>query len=184
VSGCFSMLGKMKKLLLLAMTLLVTTSVSAQEFVRSQPAGRDANVIPAESGGLVAETRATVRDLVTFRDQRWTLLTIAQIAASTADAETSLHNFHRCPTCLETGISKLVVGRRPGAHKYVIAGFVEIGVEAVTAHYLRNHGPIRKWYWRYIWTLPQSFSLYEHTRADFHNIGLHLRCDPAGLNCF
>lgn len=173
----------MKKVFLLA-ALLVNASASAQEFVRSRPAGRDPNVFAAVSSGLAAESKATVRDLVTFRDPRWTLLTVAQIAAATADAETSLHNFHRCPTCLETGISRLVVGRRPDLHKYAIAGLVEIGVEALTAHYLRNHGPIRKWYWRYIWTLPQSFSLYGHTRANFHNIGLHLRCDPAGLNCF
>lgn len=174
----------MKKCLLLLTTALVTMNVSAQEFVRSHPAGKNPNAIAALSGGLAAEGKATVRDLVTFRDPGWTVLTLAQIAASTADAETSLHVFHRCATCVETGISRFVIGRRPDAHKYVIAGIVEIGVEAITAHYLRNHGPIRKWYWRYIWTLPQSLSLYEHTRADFHNIGVHLRCDPPGLNCF
>jgi hypothetical protein len=173
----------LKKIFLLA-ALLVTASASAQEFVRSRPTGRDPNVFAAVSSGLVAETRATARDLAAFRDRKWTLLTIAQIVAASADAETSLHNFHHCPTCVETGISRLVVGRRPDLHKYAIAGLVEIGVEAVTAHYLRNHGPIRKWYWRYVWTLPQSISLYGHARADFHNIGLHLRCDPAGLNCF
>jgi hypothetical protein len=177
-------MGKMKKYLLFLMTALVTMNVSAQEFVRSRPAGRNPNAIAALAGGLAAEGKATVRDLVTFRDPRWTVLTIAQIAASTADGATSLHTFHRCPTCLETGISRFVVGRRPDAHKYIIAGIVEIGVEAVAAHYLRSHGPIRKWYWRYVWTLPQSLSRYEHTRADFHNIGLHLTCDPAGLNCF
>lgn len=166
------------------MTALVTMNVSAQEFVRSQPAGRNPNAIASLAGGFAAEGKATVRDLATFRDPRWTVLTLAQIAASTADVKTSLHNFDRCPTCVETGSPKFVVGRRPDAHKYVIAGIVEIGVEAVAAHYLRNHGPIRKWYWRYVWTLPQSLSLYEHSRADFHNIGLHLTCDPAGLNCF
>ena len=174
----------MKKYLLLLTASLVTTNVSAQEFIRSHPAGKNPNAIAALSGGLAAEGKATVRDLVTLRYPSWTVLTIAQIAASAADAQTSLHNFHRCPTCLETGISRFVVGRRPDAQKYIIAGIIEIGVETITAHYLRNHGPIRKWYWRYIWTLPQSISLFEHTRSDFHNIGLHLTCDPAGLNCF
>jgi hypothetical protein len=174
----------MKKLLPLAAILLVTASVDAQEFVRSRPAGRASKVFGGVSGGLVAETGATARDLVTFRDPKWTLLTIAQIAAATADAETSLHNFRSCSTCVETGISRLVVGSRPDVHKYAIAGLVEIGVEAVTAHYLRNHGPARKWYRRYIWTLPQTFSLYEHTRADFHNVDLKLRCDDTGLHCF
>jgi len=112
------------------------------------------------------------------------LLTLAQIAASTADAQTSLANLRRCPNCLETGSSRLVVGAHPDAHKYIIAGIVEIGIEAVAAHYLRNHGPVKKWYWRYVWTLPQSISLYEHTRADFHNAGLQLKCDNTGMNCF
>jgi hypothetical protein len=174
----------MKKTLLLAATALISTSAGAQEFVKSQPAGRTPKVFSAMSGGLVGETAATARELVTFRDPKWTLLTIAQIAAATADAETSLHNFRSCSTCVETGISRLVVGSRPDVHKYAIAGLVEIGVEAVTAHYLRNHGPARKWYRRYIWTLPQTFSLYEHTRADFHNVGLKLRCDDTCLHSF
>ncbi len=141
-------------------------------------------MVAAISVGLVAETGATAEELATFRDPKWTFLTIAQIAAATADAETSLHNFRACPTCMETGISRLVVGRRPDVHKYAIAGIVEIGVEAITAHYLRNHGPIRKWYWRTVWALPQTFSLYGHTRADIHNAGLKLRCDNTGLNCY
>jgi hypothetical protein len=176
----------MKKLLLLATatTLLIVTSANAQEFIQSQPAGRNLNMIAGLSAGLAAESRATVRDLVTFRDPRWSLLTLAQIAASTADAQTSLANLHRCPNCLETGSSRLVVGAHPDAHKYVIAGVVEIGIEAVAAHYLRNHGPVKKWYWRYVWMLPQSLSLYEHTRADFHNARLQLKCDNTGMNCF
>ena len=174
----------MKKCLLLTAILLIAASVSAQEFVKSHPAGKNPNVIVGLSSGFVAETGATARDLVTFRDRKWSLLTIAQIVAATADAETSLHNFHRCPVCTETGISRLVVGRRPDEHKYAIAGLVEIGVEAVVAHYLRNHGPTRKWYWQYVWTLPQSISLYGHTRADFHNVGLNLRCNNMGLNCY
>jgi hypothetical protein len=167
----------------LAIAILIVANARAQEFVRSKPAGRQDNVFVAVSTGLAVETRATARDLVTFRDRNWSLLTLAQIAASTADAQTSLHNFHICTACEETGISRFVVGRRPDAHKYIVAGFVEIGVEAVAAHYLRNHGPTRKWYWRLVWTLPQSLSLYEHTHASFHNADLNLRCDNAGMNC-
>jgi hypothetical protein len=174
----------MKKILISAALLVIAASVGAQEFVSTQPAGRDHNVITAASKGLAGETRATARDLASFRDPEWTLLTIAQIAAASADAETSLNVFHRCSRCVEVGTSRLVVGRRPDMHKYAIAGLVEIGVEAVAAHYLRNHGPSRKWYWRYIWTLPQTFSLYGHTRATFQNAGLKLSCDHTGLNCF
>jgi hypothetical protein len=176
--------SSMRTFLFLAAAFLIAASGRAQQFVRSQPAGRDPNMFMAISGGLAAETGATARDLVTFRDPKWTSLTIAQLAAATADAKTSLHNFRVCPRCRETGISRLVVGRRPDAHKYAIAGIIEIGVEAVIAHYLRDHGPIRKWYWRYVWALPQSFSLYGHTQANFHNIGIKLRCDNTGLNCF
>jgi hypothetical protein len=176
--------GKRKIFPILAATLLSTVSVNAQEFDRNPPSGKDSRVITIFTSGLAAETRAAARDLVTFRDREWSVLTIAQVAAATVDAETSLHNFHRCPVCTETGISRVVVGRRPDIHKYAIAGLVEIGVEAIVAHYLRNHGPIRKWYWQFVWALPQSISLYGHTRADFHNAGLNLRCDRAGLNCF
>jgi hypothetical protein len=173
----------MKKILLLAATLLITASLSAQEFVRTQPAGRDHNLFAAASKGLAGETRAAARDLLTFRDPQWTLLTIAQIAAASADAKTSLNVFHRCPTCVEAGISRLVVGIHPDIHKYAIAGLVEIGIEAVAAHFLRSHGP-RKWYWRCVSILPQSFSLYGHTRASFLNAGLKLSCDNTGLNCY
>src|ERR1700732_465783 len=174
----------MRRSAFLAIAILIAPNLHAQDYVESHPAGRDSNVLAALSGGLVTETRATARDLVTFRDRKWTLLTIAEIAAATADAKTSLHNLHRCATCSEIGISRFVVGRRPDAHKYAIAGLIEIGVEAVAAHYLRNHGPIRKWYWRYIWTLPQTFSLLEHTHSDFHNAALKLKCDNTRLNCF
>jgi hypothetical protein len=173
----------MKKILLLAATLLITASVGAQEFVRTRPAGIDRNVFTTASTGLARETRAAARDLVTFRDSKWTLLTIAQIAAASADAETSLNVFHRCRTCVEAGISRLVVGIHPDLHKYAITGLVEIGVEAVAAHYLRSHGP-RKWYWRCVSMLPQTFSLYGHARASFHNASLKLRCENSGLNCY
>jgi hypothetical protein len=173
----------MKKSMVLAATLLITASVGAQEFVRTQPAGRDHNVFTAASKGLAGETRAAARDLATFRDPKWTLLTIAQIAAAASDAQTSLNVFHRCPRCVEIGTSRLVVGIHPDLHKYAIAGLVEISIEAVAAHYLRSHGP-RKWYWRCVSMLPQTFSLYGHTQADFHNVGLKLRCDKTGLNCY
>ena len=174
----------MRRSAYLAIAILIAPTAHAQDYVKSEPTGRDSNMLAALSGGLVAEAGATAHDLVTFRDRKWTLLTIAQIAAATADAETSLHNLHRCATCSEIGISRLVVGRRPDARKYAVAGIIEIGVEAVAAHYLRNHGPIRKWYWRYIWTLPQTFSLFEHTHSDFRNAALKLQCDNTGLNCF
>lgn len=173
----------MKKILILAASLVIAASVGAQDFVGSQPAGRDSNVFKAASEGLAAETGAAARDLATFRDPKWTLLTIAQIAAAAADAQTSLNVFHRCSRCVEIGTSRLVVGRRPDMHKYAIAGLVEIGIEAIAAHYLRTHGP-RKWYWRYVSMLPQTFSLYGHTCASFGNAGLKLRCEKTGLNCY
>jgi hypothetical protein len=178
------MWGNMKTSLVLAIAILIAADARAQEFVRSKPAGRQDNVFVAVSTGLAAETRATARDFVTFRDRNWSLLTLAQIAASTADAQTSLRTFHSCPACTETGISRFVVGRRPDAHKYIIAGLIEIGVEGVAAHYLRNHGPARKWYWRYVWALPQMVSLAAHTHAAFHNNGLQFNCDSTGMNCY
>jgi len=47
-------MAKMKKYLLLLTTVLVTMNVSAQEFVRSRPAGRNPNAIAALTGGLAA----------------------------------------------------------------------------------------------------------------------------------
>jgi hypothetical protein len=174
----------MGRSVLLAMTILIAPNVHAQDFVSSQPAGKQGNMFTAITSGLAIETQATAQELLPFRDPKWSALTIVQIAAATADAETSLHNFNHCATCLEIGVSKLVVGQRPEAHKYAIAGLIEISVEAVASHYLRNHGPIRKWYWRYVWALPQSISLCGHTRADFHNIGVKMRCDNMCLNCY
>jgi hypothetical protein len=159
-------------------------SVRSQDFAGAHPAGTQNNLFAAITYGLIAETRATGRELATFRDPDWTILTLAQIAAASADAKTSIDNLHRCPGCFESGISRFVVGRRPDTHKYIVAGVIEIGVEAVFAHYLRRHGPIRKWYWRYVWSLPQTFSLYAHTQAAFHNSRLNLTCNSAGLNCY
>jgi hypothetical protein len=140
---------------------------------------------------LATETKATVRDLATFRDPQWDALTIAQIVAAVADEKTSLAAFRHDPYSGEVGVSRLVVGVHPDAHKYVIAGVMEIGVEAVFAHYLHNHGrdpdglhgprkafradgepaSAPKWYWRALWALPQSISLYGHTRATSINLG-------------
>ena len=73
----------------LAIAILIAPNVHAQDYVRSLPAGRDRNAFTTVADGLVAETRATARDLVTFRDPKWTFLTIAQIAAATADTDES-----------------------------------------------------------------------------------------------
>jgi hypothetical protein len=58
-------------------------------------------------------------------------------------------------------------------HKYLIAGIIEVSAEAVTAHYFRGRPPSRKWYWRMLWTLPQSLSLYEHARASKGNTAVN-----------
>jgi len=99
---------------------------------------------------------------------------MAQIGAASADAATSLNNLDRSSSCWESGPSRFFLGRRPDAHKYILGGAFEIGVEAVTAHYFRNRGPIRRWYWKALWALPQTFSLYEHTQAARHNATLDL----------
>ena len=159
----------MRKVLLL-LALMIPPVGHAQDFVEKvQPRSTSEGLLLTKARGLSSELRATARDFATFRDPKWEALTLAQIAAATADGATSLHNLHRCSYCQEIGSSRLVIGRHPDAHKYMLAGLAEIGVEAVAAHYLRHHGPLRKWYWRYAWALPQSFSLMEHTRASFHN---------------
>jgi hypothetical protein len=125
---------------------------------------------------VARETAAAARDFATFRDPAWSALTLAQIGAASADAATSLNNLGACPGCMETGVSRFFVGRRPDAHKYVIGGAIEVGLEAVASHYFRACGPARKWYWKTLWTLPQSLSLYEHARAADHNARLNLAC--------
>jgi hypothetical protein len=158
-----------KKFLLL-LALMIPPGGHAQNLVEKvQPAATGEGLLISKARGLTSEFKATVRDFATFRDPKWDVLTLAQIAAASADGATSLHNLHRCTYCQEIGTSRIVIGRRPDAHKYILAGLVEISVEAVAAHYLRHHGPVRKWYWRCAWTLPQGFSLVEHTRAGFHN---------------
>jgi hypothetical protein len=138
---------------------------------RVQPAPTSKGFFLPKFRGLASETKATARDCVSFRDPKWEALTWAQIAAATADAHTSLQSLHRCSYCQEVGSSKFVIGMHPDAHKYLLAGLVEVSVEAVASHYLRHHGPIHKWYWRAVWALPQSASVLEHTRASVHNVG-------------
>lgn len=130
------------------------------------------NVILSKPLAVTREVASASKAFARFRDPQWSALTIAQIGAASADAATSLNNFQRCPACLETGFSKYFVGEHPDAHKYVLAGAMEIGAEAVLAHYFRNRGPKNKWYWKALWSLPQSFSLCAHARAAEHNTAL------------
>jgi hypothetical protein len=162
---------------------LLSPIACAQQIEKVQPAGTVRNELLSKPIGVAREVAATARDFVTFRDPQWSVLTLGQIGAASADAITSLNNLHSCPSCSETGVSRLFVGQHPDAHKYIIGGAIEIGIEAVTAHYFRNHGPIRKWYWRTLWTLPQSFSLYEHARAAHNNAALDLKCFSPAPSC-
>jgi len=154
-------------------SLVLIPAVHAQDFTDvALPTAKQSNLLISKARGLALEVRASVRDLATFRDPEWEALTALQIAAAATDAKTSLDSLHRCAACSETGIARLVVGDHPDAHKYLIAGLVEIGIEAVAGHYLRNHIPKNKWYWRCVWTLPQGLSLYGHARAGFHNVSV------------
>ena len=168
---------------LLAVALLIGPSAHAQQIEKVQPAGKVRSVFLAKPIALADEVAATARDFAMFRDKQWSILTIAQIGAATADAQTSLNNLRNCPSCGEAGVSRFFVGVHPDAHKYIVAGIVEIGVEAVAAHYFRSHGPARNKYWRFLWTLPQSFSLYEHAHAASHNAGLNLACSNVNSHC-
>jgi hypothetical protein len=160
---------------LLVMALLVSPIAYAQQIEKVQPVAAVRDAILSKPVGIAREMAATSRDFVMFRDPQWSVLTIAQIGAASADAVTSLNNLHSCPSCLETGVSRFFVGQHPDAHKYIIGGAIEIGLEAVTAHYFRGRGPVRKWYWKALWTLPQSFSLYEHVQAAHQNTALDLK---------
>ena len=173
----------MKHCFCLALALLLSPIAWSQQIEKVQPALTVGNALRSKTIGVAREVKTTARDFATFRDPEWSILTIAQIGAASADAVSSLDNLHTCPSCFETGVSRLFVGQRPDAHKYIIGGAIEIGVEAVTAHYFRNHGPIRKWYWRALWALPQSFSLYEHARAAQYNVALDPPCFSSGLLC-
>ena len=161
-----------KRIYWLALVLLTASIAHAQDIEKPKPAGT------AHHGALemplaVADQVAIAgRDFVTFRDPQWSVLTLAQIGAGTADAVTSLNYMRTCHRCVEIGPSRFLVGQHPDAHKFYIAGAIEITVQAVTAHYFRTHGPIRKWYWRALWSVPQSLSLYEHARAAQKNAAL------------
>jgi hypothetical protein len=165
------------------MALLLPQIAQAQQIEKDQPAAAVRNAILSKPLGVAREVGAASRDLAMFHDPQWSILTIGQIGAASADAVTSLNNLHSCPSCLENGVSRLFVGQHPDAHKYIIGGAIEIGVEAVTAHYFRNHGPTRKWYWKALWALPQSFSLYEHAHAAQRNAALDLGCLSSGTFC-
>jgi len=167
----------------LVLALLLSAIAQSQQIEKVQPSAAFRNSLLSKPLGVAREVGATARDFVVFRDPQWSVLTIGQIGAASADAVTSLNNFHSCSSCSETGVPRFFVGQHPDAHKYMIGGAIEIGVEAVTAHYFRSHGPIRKWYWKALWTLPQSFSLYEHTQAARHNTALDLKCFSTAPTC-
>jgi hypothetical protein len=173
----------MKHACWLLIAFLLSPIAHSQQIEKVQPAATVRNALFSGPMGVAREVGATARDFVTFRDPAWSVLTIGQIGAASVDAVTSLNNFHSCPSCSESGVSRFFVGHRPDAHKYIIGGAIEIGVGAVTAHYFRNHGPIRKWYWKALWTVPQSFSLYEHARAAQHNAALNLGCFSSSPTC-
>ena len=173
----------MKQFFAFALIFLFASSAAAQHFEGVQPSGRKRGGLFAAPRGVAGEVAATARDFATFRDKQWEILTFAQIGAATADAQTSLYNIRNDPSIREIGVSRFFIGSRPDAHKYIVAGLVEITLEATAGHYLRNHGPVQKWYWRAVWTLPQSFALYEHTRASIHNVREPLSCDAAGQQC-
>src|SRR5580692_5992136 len=141
----------MKQLCVFALLFLLASCASGQRFESSQPAGREHSGVMAVPRGMAGELTATVRDFATFRDKEWEILTFAQIAAGAADAETSLYNLRNDSSSREIGVTRFFIGSRPDAHKYILAGLVEITLEATAGHYLRNHGPVQKWYWRAVW---------------------------------
>jgi hypothetical protein len=156
----------------LALGCYIAPGVRAQGFEPAQAAGKEPTAFLVIPRGVANEIKFTAQDFATSGDRQWQILTLGQIAAATADEQTSLHNLHACPTCREIGISRLVVGEHPDAHKYILAGVVEIGIEMVVARYLRHHGPSQKWYWRSVWMLPQAISLYGHAHSGIHNAGI------------
>jgi hypothetical protein len=148
------------KTFILAFILLSASAVAAQE-----PTGRYGNPLISVVDGVLVETGSTAKDLITFKRPAMTWLTIAQMAAAAGDGQVSLNNLHRNPHMEDTGIVRLLVGRRPDLHKYFLAGILEVGVTAVTAHYLRTHGPVDKWYWKYVWIVPQTVSISFHVHS-------------------
>lgn len=174
----------MKTISLPMLVLLIAASAGAQQFEPAQLAGRGNGVFFAVPFGVAREVAGTAQDLATSRDRQWQFLTFAQIGASTADVQTTMYNFHHCPSCQEIGVSRFIVGRHPDMHKYVVSGVIEIAAEVVAAHYLRHHGPTEKWYWRPVWMLPQTISLYGHLHSSFRNVSPIARCDQKDQNCF
>jgi hypothetical protein len=157
----------------LVIVLLVSTGAQSQEITKFQPSRFVRGALISTPGLVLHEVTSTVRDFATFRDPEWSALTLAQIGASSADAVTSLNNLQRCENCYESGPSRLFIGSHPDAHKYILGGVIEIGMEAVTAHYFRNRMAMQKWYWKALWELPQTFSLFEHARAADRNTALN-----------
>ena len=168
---------------LVVLVLLRSPVARSQQIEKVQPTGPVRGELLSKTLGVAREVKATARDFVTFRDPQWSVLTIAQIGAATADEVTTLNNFRVCPTCSEVGVSRFFVGQRPDAHKFIIGGAIEIGVEAIAAHYFRYHGPKQKLYWKALWALPQSFSLFEHAQSAHYNATLKLNCSPAVPSC-
>jgi hypothetical protein len=166
--------GTMKSLIYAILVLSVAVAAHAQGVEKVQPAGAVRSAVVAVPRAIAREYKFSVTDFATFRDPHWSVLTLAQIGAASADAVTSVNNLNHCH-CMETGPSRIFIGEHPDLHKYLIAGFIEVSAEAVLAHYVRNHEPSwnRKWYWRMLWTVPQSLSLFEHARASEHNAALH-----------
>lgn len=162
----------MKGLWLLLAALLLASICHAQHIEKPKPAGVVHNCVLRVPLAVTDQVAEAGRDFATFRDPQWSALTLGQIGAGTADAVTSLNYMRTCHRCVEIGPSRFLVGQHPDAHKFYTVGAIEITIEAVAAHYFRNHSPIHKWYWRALWTVPQSLSLYEHARAAQQNAAL------------
>lgn len=164
----------MKSSIYATLVLSAAVAARAQEIEKVQPAVAVRSAVVAVPRAIAREYKFSAKDFVTFRDPQWSVLTLAQIGAATADAVTSVNNLNHC-NCVETGPSRIFIGEHPDLHKYLIAGIVEVSTEAVLAHYFRNHVPSwnRRWYSRMLWTAPQSLSLFEHARASEHNAALH-----------
>jgi hypothetical protein len=170
-------------LVLIVLAVLHPPVARCQQIEKVNPPVPPPSPLLSKPLGFAREVKATARDFVTFRDPQWSVLTFAQIGAASADEVTTLNNLRICATCTEIGPSRFFVGQRPDAHKFIIAGIIEIGVEAVAAHYFRSHGPKDKLYWKALWALPQSFSLFEHAQAAHYNATLKLNCSPAAPGC-
>lgn len=108
---------------------------------------------------------------------------LAQIGASIADEKTSLDNSRICPACQESGPAAWLVGHHPDAHKYLLAGTLEITAVAVTSHFARKRSPRAAWWTRDVWLALPAASLYVHSQAAWHNSHLKVVCWQSGLGC-